>query len=83
MGLQFQDAVSQRVAHVVQALQAIESALDAHVDPATAGAAEDADRWAEYLRNSYTMAGERRSAGEVMGRAADSGETVGDNITLF
>lgn len=82
IGLQFQDAVSQRVTHVVQTLQAIEESLDAHVIRTPTETNADVDKWAEYLRNSYTMAGERRSAEEVLGRAADSGDAAG-NITLF
>lgn len=66
MGLQFQDAVSQRVGHVVAALHAVEEGLNECLDGAESQSPVSAfsSAWYERLDSMYTMAQERELNGE-------------------
>lgn len=72
--LQFQDAVNQRLEHVASALRDVQAAL-----PET----DKSSRWAERLRDQYTMRSER----ELLNRVLDEGDGVEDSapgsIELF
>lgn len=81
VGLQFQDAVSQRLQHVVDALKQTEHALVAHL-PADAAAVESP--WLEELQRSYTMTAEREVIARHFddGGAAEHGSSAG-SVELF
>lgn len=81
VGLQFQDAVSQRLQHVVEALMQTEQALLAHL-PAGTGTVESA--WLEELQRSYTMTAEREILARHLDDAAspDHGSAAG-SVELF
>ena len=80
--LQFQDAVSQQVTHVVEVLATMESALGTHVDPSTIRLEGGLARWAECLLQRTSMASERRIVEKKLG--SDSGGTSsGGSIELF
>jgi methyl-accepting chemotaxis protein len=83
IGMQFQDTVNQRIAHVVEALTemheawtaAVTGRLDA-IDGNRAG-----DEWIERMQQRYTMASERHVSTEQ----TDGGDAnnIGNNVELF
>jgi methyl-accepting chemotaxis protein len=84
VGLQFQDAVSQRVGHVVEALQEMEAILDSRLSPEDREqAAPAAQVWVEQLAARYTMAAERQAQEQEIGQAGRSGAELAGNIELF
>jgi methyl-accepting chemotaxis protein len=80
IGLQFQDAVNQRLQHVVDALGQAERALVEHLP---ADAMPTATPWLDELQSSYTMAAERQVMARHVGDAeADQGSAPG-SVELF
>jgi methyl-accepting chemotaxis protein len=80
IGLQFQDAVNQRLHHVVDALGQAERALVEHLP---AGAAPTTTPWLDELQSSYTMAAERQVLAQHTGDShAEQGSAPG-SIELF
>ncbi len=81
IAMQFQDAVSQRTAHVVKTLEEMEAAFYACVQGGDHG--DDKD-WADRLEHSYTMAAERQVLNKATGsEAKDESSGLGDNVELF
>lgn len=82
-GLQFQDAVSQRVSHVVETLEEIDSALVERLggpeSAARIGTAQSAagERWIKRMTTRYTMAEEHGAIG------GGGGSEIGNNVELF
>jgi non-ribosomal peptide synthetase component F len=61
VALQFQDAVSQRIEHVVHALSEMHDEFQKRLDGGDAdSAASSAEDWAARMAKKYTMASERR-----------------------
>lgn len=83
VGLQFQDAVTQRLGRVAALLREIERTLVAQL--ARTGLTPDAGAgsWAAQIAEQYTMAAERRAHAEETGTAHDSSRTAGDAVELF
>ena len=81
-GLQFQDAVSQQVIHVVEVLAAIESVLGEHVDSSAIRLDGRFAHWAECLLRGTSMASERHIVEKKMG-CTSGGTSSGGSIELF
>jgi len=77
MALQFQDAMSQRVGHVVKTLEMIDQELREKVTPLVGDACDDS-KWMDELSSRYVMAAQR----EVHGIDTASPD-LGDDIELF
>lgn len=82
MGLQFQDMVSQRVLHVVEALQHLRSALAQHLPEDALEENKLTSAWTDRLERHYTMAAERQAMAVERGMAADDAG-LGANVELF
>lgn len=81
MAMQFQDAVSQRVMHVVGVLDEIEQTLATRLADAPAPAVSH--DWLDRVSTRYVMAAQREvHARQVSGGAAVAGQ-FGDNVELF
>ena len=78
MGLQFQDAVNQRIAHVVEALAELEGSLRSHL----AGVPEPETGWGAELQRAYTMRAEREVQAQVTG-APVGGADATSTVELF
>lgn len=84
VGLQFQDAVNQRLHHVIDALTQAQLAMAAQL-PASSGQSDS--RWVEELKRAYSMAAER----EILARhhpdatmdGADTPSSAGGSVELF
>jgi len=89
MAMQFQDAVSQRIGHVVHALEEMHAALQSHAVAAAAGAPKkcsstaEADDWAHRLAQRYTMDSERLVLAAHTGQSNMASPELGDNVELF
>jgi methyl-accepting chemotaxis protein len=84
MGLQFQDAVSQRVGHVVEALTEIETTLGANLGPERHGEPSPAAQaWMQRLAAGYTMDAERQAQVAEIGLGAGEPAQVGGTVELF
>lgn len=89
MALQFQDAVSQRIGHVVSTLEEIHATLCTTFEVAettdSAGpvAAVGSDEWARRMAEQYTMDSERRALAAHVADGADDTQGLGDNVELF
>lgn len=84
IALQFQDAMSQQINHVIEALREMETGLEAHLpDPGGAmwsGTVQTPVDWQERLTQRYTMASERRVQADSLGQQGTA--DIGDNIEL-
>jgi methyl-accepting chemotaxis protein len=85
--LQFQDAVSQRVQHVIHAIEEIERALRGRLR-SEAATEDDSERaphrdWADRLDHCYTMSSERRTMDDVLGTNRAAGDHSGGTVELF
>ena len=67
VAMQFQDTVSQRLAHVTEALDEMNEALDPHVG--SGAKTRTTFAWLEELKRSYTMRAEREA---MVGNVEDS-----------
>jgi methyl-accepting chemotaxis protein len=79
--LQFQDRVSQRIGHVVQALESMENAFGGTHQGLSAGVATRYREVLADLQGSYTMASERSSSGESASPTATAPEDA--DVELF
>ncbi|HLK65811.1 MAG TPA: methyl-accepting chemotaxis protein [Bryobacteraceae bacterium] len=83
MGLQFQDRTSQRIAHVVDALEKVEQCLGGSSEtiPGSLDAPTSAQTMLEHVRGGYTMESER----EVLKRMASGPQQTDESgdIELF
>lgn len=84
MSLQFQDAVSQRVGHVVTALREVEAGLSECVADSPCDAAADifSSKWYERLEKCYTMAEERQVTSDSAGSETEVPSSAG-SVELF
>ncbi len=82
VSLQFQDRVSQRIAHVIEALDFMGHALSAPFGGTTQAPEHTSLGGASQLANAYTMEGERLVHRAALGEAPASEETGGD-VELF
>ena len=81
VSLQFQDAVCQRIAHVIYGIQAIHQAVSAHVDAdATPRVQRRTQELLDGLSSQYTIASERNIHGSCDG--AEEDEMAG-SVELF
>ncbi|MCA9061701.1 MAG: hypothetical protein KDA96_01500 [Planctomycetaceae bacterium] len=81
MGLQFQDAVSQRMNHVANELKHLREHIQAHLDHRAVAASKDkADEWLNRISTSYCVADERAVMAGTTGSAATEDST---DIELF
>lgn len=86
--LQFQDAVSQRIGHVVHTLEEVHRTLQSQLkEDATAssqgGEASLGPEWVAMMAKGYTMHAERQVlSAHTTDRVPDTGE-LGDNVELF
>lgn len=78
MGLQFQDRVSQRVGHVVEALERVEAAAAA-LGPLPEASGE----MLAHLSRNYTMHSERATLAQTTGLDLGAGEVSDNNVELF
>jgi len=92
--MQFQDSVSQRIGHVVHALEEMHAALQAQAAPTAGDASQPsppgavAGDWGRRLAQRYTMDSERRvlaahSSGQAATAAVTATSNLGDNVELF
>lgn len=84
MGLQFQDAVSQRVSHVITALHQLSDSLGDCVKGSPDSKPQEASTavWNERLQRLYTMAQERRVLGGLHDEKHEAA-VAGSNIEMF
>lgn len=84
MSLQFQDAVSQRVSHVVATLREVEAGLSECVADAPCDTTADtlSSTWYERLEKSYTMAEERQVLGGPHVHEQEAAASAG-SVELF
>lgn len=84
--MQFQDRVSQQVAHIVEALEAMQTAISLPLGLAAGGDAGSTGTGsapaADLLAMSYTMESERNVHAAITGQARAS-EEVGDDVEFF
>jgi hypothetical protein len=83
VSLQFQDIVSQRLQHVVQALVEIERSVYRHATELPEGAGTLTGDWAERLNGSYTTAAERKFLAEHTGQLTPDNSGPDSDIELF
>lgn len=87
VSLQFQDRVSQRVGHVVEALERLEQDVGAPLNKLAASRPRAIrsrqEEIAEQLKSTYTMARERSVLSEALGQEAVAVEEPGNDIELF
>jgi hypothetical protein len=83
MSLQFQDIVSQRLQHVVQALVEIERSVYLHASELPDGAGTLSGHWAERLNGSYTTEAEKRFLAEHTGQLRRDQDETENDIELF
>lgn len=83
MAMQFQDAMSQRIEHVVQTLEELHAALSARIDPEGEAAATGTRDWALRMAGQYTMASEHRVLAEHAGQMGTAATECDDNVELF
>lgn len=86
VALQFQDRISQRVGHVIEALDSMKGALEKPLEGLGPEASKGVDRRKKEvlgrLRGAYTMAGERAVAAQGRGGAKDE-SVQPDDVELF
>lgn len=83
ISLQFQDAVSQRLHHVVDSMEAIRTSFSDHVAAPSGGAEKQlSDEWLNRIYSSYTVAAERQIHGQNDFGTA-SGESQEGSVELF
>ena len=82
--MQFQDRVSQQVTHIVEALEAMQTAIAAPLGPVGAVAAPHAGRTSamDVLSKSYTMERERTVHAAITGAATTGGKAL-DDVEIF
>jgi methyl-accepting chemotaxis protein len=85
IGLQFQDAVNQRIGHVVTALQEMQAVLDSALtdDPSAIVEQEQEQEqsWTERMQQQHTMASERQVVSTQLGTNATV--HTDNNVELF
>ena len=84
MAMQFQDAVSQRISHVVHSLEEMARILQSRlaesgVDASSSAAAE----WAHRMAAEYTMASEHEVLAAHVGGGTNGAQDLGNDIELF
>ncbi len=84
VAMQFQDAVSQRVGHVINTLEEIHETLQSKLDPnRTAPCSHVEQDWARRMAQQYTMASEHKAlAAHVAGEVGNT-QDLGNNVELF
>lgn len=84
VAMQFQDAVSQRIGHVVSTLEDLHDALQSRLSPDDArGPAGEFQDWTRRMAAQYTMASERDALALHVTIGADNTQGLGDNVELF
>jgi methyl-accepting chemotaxis protein len=89
VAMQFQDAVSQRISHVIATLEEIDATLRSNLDPAGIGepsgrtANDSPDDWTRRMAEQYTMDSEHKALAAHVAGGADDAEGLGDNVELF
>jgi len=81
VAMQFQDAVSQRIGHVVRTLEELYASLQSRLDGAAPPS--EMDDWRQRMTQSYTMAAEHRVLAGVTGQETAPAGELGDNVELF
>ncbi|NUQ63503.1 MAG: hypothetical protein HUU20_13575 [Pirellulales bacterium] len=89
VALQFQDAVSQRIGHVVQTLQDVHGAVQSILGGGPPAGSPPADNgapardWTVQMADRYTMASERQTLAASTSRQARNARDPRDNVELF
>jgi methyl-accepting chemotaxis protein len=83
MSLQFQDATSQRLEHVVHALEEAERALRGCLGHGASDAAGSASNQLEQLAGAYTMESERKVLARLTGASEPGDDAAGSSVELF
>lgn len=84
VAMQFQDAVSQRVGHVINTLEEIHGTLQSKLDPNGTEPCSHAEQdWARRMAQQYTMASEHNALAAHVAVAADDAQDLGNNVELF
>jgi methyl-accepting chemotaxis protein len=87
--LQFQDAVNQRIEHVVHTLEEVHRTLQSRLDHEADGSSEDGQsllgtEWAAMMAKGYTMNSEREVlAAHTSGEEEQASPDMGSNVELF
>lgn len=80
--MQFQDRVSQRIGHIVEALESMQAALAGPLGPAQAGDPSPQSAAAGFLSSSYTMDSERSVHAAALGESPAAEEQLSD-VEIF
>jgi methyl-accepting chemotaxis protein len=82
--MQFQDRLGQRIVHIVEALESMQTAIEEQLEPLGRRTASETGqcRAAEMLSGSYTMAGERSVHAAALGEEAAGGQDSND-VEIF
>ena len=78
--MQFQDGVSQRIGHIVEALESMQAAISGPLDPASPASAPN-PKAASVLSGSYTMDSERAVHAAIVGGTSVEGEL--NDVEIF
>ena len=82
--MQFQDRLGQRIVHIVEALESMQAAIEAQLDPLGRRPPSETgpSKAAELLSGSYTMAGERSVHAAALGEQM-SAEKDSNDVEIF
>ncbi|HUA58741.1 MAG TPA: hypothetical protein VML19_08315 [Verrucomicrobiae bacterium] len=80
--MQFQDRLSQRIMHIVEATRSMQAELERHLDPLGRSPESARSKAAELLADSYTMHGERMVHATALGES-HAAEEVLDDVEIF
>lgn len=84
VAMQFQDAVSQRIGHVISTLEDLHEALQLKLSSDDAnGPASQFQDWTHRMAGQYTMASERDALAAHVTTGEDDTQGLGDNVELF
>jgi hypothetical protein len=87
VAMQFQDAVSQRIEHVVHVLLDLHAAMNKQLGGETVSAAHEAphhvEDWHHRMAKSYTMAAEHKILAAHRGSHDKRDAELGNNVELF
>jgi methyl-accepting chemotaxis protein len=89
MAMQFQDAVNQRIGHVIHTLQEIYSAVQSYIDHDSSGKSPNqtqealAKDWNNHMASRYTMASEHKVLASQTATQTGGANDLGNNVELF